>query len=92
MQEQITLTRAELDGIVRESVKASVGEVRKLLGVPEDEDEARKFVRALHEARDFVDAWNDAKSTARRAFVKWTTVALLTGMLALLGWDKFVGK
>lgn len=64
-------------------------EVRAALGVPTDEEKAQEFVRALHEAKDLVDAWRDTKTTFRRAVVKWATGLFLAAMAGWMGWSAY---
>lgn len=87
--DQIVIGRQELAEIVREAMREGAKEVRSALGVPLDDGKAQEFVRALHEAKDLVDAWRDTKATFRRALVKWATGLFLAVMAGALGWSAY---
>jgi hypothetical protein len=96
MQEPFVITREDIDRIVKESMQKGALAAREALGIPTDPREAAEFIQGLREASAFMRAWRETKKLARKTLVetvvRWGTIALLTGMVAYLGWDKFVGK
>jgi hypothetical protein len=85
----IVIERRELREIVREAMREGAKEVRAALGVPLEDGKAQEFVRALHEAKDLVEAWKDTKVTFRRAVVKWATGLFLAAIAGWMGWSAY---
>lgn len=74
-------SREELDQVAREAARA----VLRDLGVPSDEKELAQFRIDLHEGREFVAAFREAKRVVWRTVVKWATVLALAAMAAGVG-------
>lgn len=79
-EEQITMTRSELDRIVEEAIEKGTTRMLKELGL--NDADANGDIREL---RALLGAWREARKSAIQAVVKLLTTAILGALLLGIG-------
>jgi len=75
-QPYLHLPKTELDRLLKQAAEQGAHRVLQHIGL-----ESPDAARDIHELRDLLDAWRDARRTAWQTFVRVTTAGVLAAIL-----------